>query len=146
MNIAATSTDAAIDATIRAQFPEAPAEVDTAVADLIDRVQSAAYQVNAGKRGDVEITAEHLDITVTITATAEREPFNAALAANTVGLILIIIAAVVAGAVDLAGVGSIIMHGQFTSLGGLFEDHPIAGVLFAIHDLVQLVQGWITPM
>ena len=67
LTITATSTDATIDATIRAEFPDAPAEVDTAVDHLIDRAQSAAYQVSAGKRGSVDITDEHLDITVTIT-------------------------------------------------------------------------------
>ena len=67
ITIAAASTTAAIDATIRAEFPDAPAEVDTAVDHLIDRAQSAAYQVSAGKRGDVEIADEHIDITVTIT-------------------------------------------------------------------------------
>ena len=67
ITIAAASTDAAIETTIRAEFPDAPAEVNTAVDHLIERVQSAAYQVNAGKRGSVDITDEHLDITVTIT-------------------------------------------------------------------------------
>ena len=67
ITIAAATTDDTIDATIRAEFPDAPAEVDTAVDHLIDRAQSAASQVSAGKRGDVEITDEHLDITVTIT-------------------------------------------------------------------------------
>ena len=68
ITIAATSTDAAIEATIRTEFPEAPAEVDTAVADLIERVQAAAAQVNADKRDEVEITDEYLNITVTVAA------------------------------------------------------------------------------
>lgn len=68
LTITATNTDATIEATIRAEFPEAPAAVDTAVTYLIERVQSAAYQVSAGKRDDVEITDEHLDITVTVAA------------------------------------------------------------------------------
>lgn len=68
MNITATRTDAAIEATIRAEFPEAPAAVYTAVTRLIERVQSAAYQVSAGKRDDAEITDEYLDITVTVAA------------------------------------------------------------------------------
>ena len=68
ITIAATNTDAAIEATIRAEFPEAPAEVDTTIAELIERVQSAAYQVSAGKRNEIEITDEYLSITVTVAA------------------------------------------------------------------------------
>lgn len=68
ITITAASTDAAIEATIRAEFPAAPAAIDTAVTCLIERVQSAAYQVSTGKRDDVEVTDEHLDITITVAA------------------------------------------------------------------------------
>ena len=65
--------------------------------------------------------------------------------AYTLGTLLLIQAAALAAhAIKLGdilhGIGTIITHGDFTGLGGLYEDHPIVDYLFAIHDVVRVAQ------
>ena len=57
--------------------------------------------------------------------------------AYTLGTLLLIQAAALAAhAIKLGD----ILHGDFTGLGGLYEDHPIVDYLFAIHDVVRVAQ------